>query len=626
MLFSLASAVLVLLVTASVAMRKGLYRGTILFFSCLFGAVVALAFYENVVAMLNVPFLEQFGEGLTFLVLFVLVAEILTLLSERFLTKSMRLPALIDRIGGGFVGFWTGQLAVGVACISIQMLPWDRNVLGFERLEMSTGTDSWQTNSLLLHSDAFTVALAGYLADNIFSSGNRFQANHPDFLAELAHANMRVQAESKRLVLPYREGQSVFDAITVMWMEDPKLAPCRLTRTKKGETEMTYSKQAQEPEEDHGYLVVRCKLSSASANAEDNYHRFTPQQIRLVGELHGQPKQYYVAGYRDPENMPRHGALGTEQPVVMASGRGEQMFDLVFEAHKDFVPRFVEYKRLARSKIMTVDIETVPVSEILEKLKAAPKLTPGGKTPGILGDDLRKRLKGRMPKGKGRTPSRRPSPKTPPKRSPKKKSSKPEAKKPPPKPRADASKGRVGGRQVQEQAFGNELPFTVSRNEATDQGASVSGSALREGHIVVPATNARGDPVVTTLAVPENARLFQLTCSAQFAKSLFGKAKSFAVKSVSQYVVIAQNGNQYMPVGEIRIASVGGKRMMELQYTSQPEGTRAIRPPRTIKEPQLTGDATVTFLYHIPPGTKLVEFSAGPQALSKSPLNATAPQ
>ncbi len=48
MVLQLGSTLLILLATASFAVRKGLYRTTVLFFCCVIGAVVAFSYYENV--------------------------------------------------------------------------------------------------------------------------------------------------------------------------------------------------------------------------------------------------------------------------------------------------------------------------------------------------------------------------------------------------------------------------------------------------------------------------------------------------------------------------------------------------------------------------------------------------
>ncbi|MBN1344131.1 MAG: CvpA family protein [Phycisphaerae bacterium] len=639
MLFSLGSTVLILMITASLAMRKGLYRSTILFFCCLAGAVVAFSYYENVLEMLNWEFARQFGEGVSLLLLFLAVALVLDLLSERFLTGTIRLPVLADRIGGGFVGFWTAMIAVGVLCVAIQMLPWDREVLGFDRITRDTKRRE-RMGHLLLRPDEFTAGLVGYLSGNALGGKSSFDAIHPNLMEELARSNMRVQAESDRIVPSAPGGAKTFDVISIFQLEDPTLGTARPVKNKEGKFEIDITRASREPSEGNRFLVAKCKLRKEAAD-DDDYHRFTPQQVRIVGTTNGTPEQYFLKGYREPSRMKELAVVSDEQPILIKSA-GESMLQFVFEVPQDFQPSFVEYKRLARGEVYrSEEIKAKTKEDVVADLKYVPPLERKG-GPGVGGlDALRKRFDGKTPTG--RQPTKRPAKRPPPKAAPAKPTpAKPASPKPPPAkpaaqpksppakpastPEARAAEGRVGGRLVREAVFNDALPFALSPKVISDSDpqASKTGTSFGGGHIYVPAEDVPGG-TITRFQVPKGAHLLQLECDALHARSLLGKAKSFAVKTVAQYAVKASNGTTYLPVGEYRIADMGGQMMMELQY--DPEGLpgKCVRPPLHIVETKLTDGSKVTLLYHIPPKTKLVEMSAGPQALSKSTLNVTSP-
>ncbi len=638
MLLSLGSTLLIVLIAASIALRKGLYRGTILFFSCLIGAVVAFSYWENVLVLLKWDFLQRFGEGITLMLLFLVVALVLDLVSERVLTGAMRLPRLVDRIGGGFVGFWTAMICVGVLCVAVQMLPWDRSVLGFERIYLDNKHQE-RTRSLLLHPDGFTVGLVGYLLDNAFDGGRSFRGVHPHLLEELARSNMRVQAESRRLVTHGLEGGTAFDVLTVMEMEEPLLGWARPKREKgegsKGSSRsggediaIEVSQASREPKEGYRYLVARSKLSSGAADPEDNYHRFTPQQVRMVGTVNGKPEECYLRGYREPSRMKSLGLVSTEQPILFM-GKREQTFDLIFEVPQDFKPEFVEYKRLARAEVRGGDsIKPKSTEEILRGLRyVPPEERKALKLPDRILKQVDKRSGKGRPSARKSRPTKRPSARKEPSKKPAPKPKRPE--KAPAKSDARAKEGRVGGRAAGDAHFGAELPFKLTKKALSDQHAETSGTALRSGHVYVEAANARGDPsqLCTTFAVPDNVRLLHVKCDAQFAKSLFGKAKSLAVKSTGQYKVFDSRKRAYLPIGEYRIATMRGKKMIELQYNAEGLAGRAIRQAQHIHENHLqAAGSSVTYLYHIPPGTQIVRFAAGPAALSKTDLNVTAPE
>ena len=660
MLLSLGSTLVILLITASLAMRKGLYRTTILFFCCLIGAVVAFAFYENFWALLSHPFLQRFGEGLSLMLIFLLVALTLDLLSEQVLTGNMRLSPVVDAVGGGIVGFWTAMLVVGVLCVSIQMLPWQRSAMGFERIYRDKKHRE-RTRGLLLRPDAFAVGLVGYLSDHIFSGKNSFRSVHPDLLEEVARSNLRVQAESRRMVPPDIETAPSFDVITLVQISDPALDSAKPVKDENGDYKIVIQKRGKVPDDGNRYLVARSKLRGEVADLEDNWHRFTPQQVRMVGTMpNGRVKQYYVAGYREPRLMETIGLVSREQPI-MIKGRGEHTFDLLFEVPDDFTPSFVEYKRLGRAEVRGGKINAKDTASILAGLRYVEPLDKTKLGKRVDSAELQRRLKERRPRkpsAKRRPPPRKrpsarpaakktaPKPKTPRKPAPKppaakkpppkpkiqkpppKPPPKPTAKKPPAKPAGDKAKGRIAGRVAQSYQFGDELPFKLDRKavRGSDPQAQVTGSTLRSGHIYVPAAHAKGDKPVDTFDVPRKSRLLRVECDALHAGSTLGRAVAFAVKTVRQYAVVDSGGTRYLPVGEYRIATIGGKKMMELQYDVEAMPGQRLRRAKHIKENQLKEGSSITLLYFIPPGTQLVEFSTGgTHRTAKDPLKIKAP-
>jgi hypothetical protein len=622
MLFSLGSTLLILLVTASCAVRKGLYRSTILFICCLIAAVVAFSYYENVYALMSVPFLQFYGEGLPLILVFAITALVLDLLSEQLLKGAMRLPVMIDRIGGGFLGFWAAMLAVGMMCVSIEMMPWHEDVLGFQRVYRDEERREKQRH-LLLRPDEFAVSLAGYLLDNIFGGSQSFGAVHPDLLSVVARGHTRVQPESKQVVPPEVGTGPLFDVTTLMEIEDPKLGWARPRKDASGKFETQVATTVtREPNEGDRYLVAQCQLRKEAAD-DDNWFRFTAQQVRIVGKMRDSDnryQQYFAVGYGEAR-MGAIGLVSPEQPIMFPGQGGQTTVDLVFEVPEKFVPTFVEYKRMARAEVRGTKVAVKPLKDIELPLKRAtpPTVTTTGPAlaPGKSIEEIKKRLGDKFPKTPGGPTLQKPV--QPPKPG--------EAPKPTRQPSAGA--GRIGGRFVREAVFGAKLPFVLSRKELTDQGAEVAGSAIKSGHIVVVAADARGDPSdqVSEFAVPAEVRLLQLQCDALQAGSMYGKALSAAVKTVAQYGVVDDRGRTYFPAGEYRIANMGGQELLELQYDAEGSGMeeRALRPPRRIKEVNLQQGSTVVLLYHIPPGTHLVRFSSGPHVLANAEFDATAP-
>jgi hypothetical protein len=126
------------------------------------------------------------------------------------------------------------------------------------------------------------------------------------------------------------------------------------------------------------------------------------------------------------------------------------------------------------------------------------------------------------------------------------------------------------------------------------------------------ADSAEQKQSITELDVPSDVRLLQLAVQPLFAKSLFGRARAYAVKTLRQYRVEDDEGQVYFAIGECRLAEVGGQQVFELQYWprhEQPE--RALRDPRRIRERDLERGGDLTYLFLIPPGRRIVKFTTG---------------
>jgi hypothetical protein len=98
------------------------------------------------------------------------------------------------------------------------------------------------------------------------------------------------------------------------------------------------------------------------------------------------------------------------------------------------------------------------------------------------------------------------------------------------------------------------------------------------------------------------------------AHSTLGRALSFAVKTVHNYLITDELGNKYEMVGQYAIASVGGRQVIEVQYRPDQVGSmgRGLWQFERIKERHLERrDTTLVYLYLINQGRRVTSFDTG---------------
>lgn len=167
---------------------QGLFSAMILFVLSVISSVVAFAFYEDLYLGLFMQWMPGEGEAVSLALLFLVTLLILRLLADKGLKGNVMIPARIDRIGGATMGFFAAMVMTGTAMTAVQMLPFDRAVLGFTRYTGQMVAGRPVEKGLFLRPDGFASGLAGLILDGSLSgkaSADSFAANHPDFLGEM---------------------------------------------------------------------------------------------------------------------------------------------------------------------------------------------------------------------------------------------------------------------------------------------------------------------------------------------------------------------------------------------------------------------------------------------------------
>jgi len=541
-------------------------------------------------------------------VLFGVPLLIFRLICDKFIRRSCLLPSLVDKIGGGVCSFITAMIMVGVAAVAIQMIPIGPSLLGFSRFDVALPDVSdnppvlaASDRGLWLAPDRFAVGTAAVLSNGVFSGRMSFTQDHPD-LVQAAGWDNTGKSEMSRYAPPGSISVEATQPLEVVF----RLVPGNKKNSQPDQYEPI------PPQSGDEFHVVRVKLK-ASARDSHKSHIFTLRQFRLVGDVHGEVEQYFPIATKqaaDDQAVDRYVSVtrkgGKDWPDVdtpmSPPDNSGGVVDVVFELPTGFKPHFIEYKRAARANVSFA--------------KPQPKSTGANAAP--------------TPKPSTKTASAA----TEPKREPHRRSPRPEPRHEAPKPATTAaptkSTGNGGGRTrafkaiASKSFFGNKLPFEL-RSYRGMSNVEVSRGALSNGHLIADAKQPEtgGDEPVSTFWVPEDKRLLQLNVGHLKAGSVLGKAMSFAVTTVQNYVVMDENGKPYKIIGKYALAKVNGEDVFEVEYFPEQAGTiGGVGKFSRINERGLKKDDEIVFLFLIDPGQKIVRFTTGGSANQADDLRA----
>lgn len=609
MIMPILFAAMVLIVTYLVAMQ-GMFSAVIMVVLTICCAVGSIGCHEWVAVNWLAPMWRaDYANALALAACFGVPLIALRLAADKLVRRSAMMPSLVEKIGGGICGLVAGLTTVGLLAHAIQMLPFKGSILGYSRVPTITkdvaadgGTPPTKEellaqNNLWLQEDRFAVGLASLVSSGIFSNDNPLHEVYPDKVAAVGWLHA-VPSEVSRYATP--DALRVVGAQTVPFVYNYKRPGPR------GGTAAEY--EGQRPQGDTQFQMVRVHLGRG-ARSERKSFEFSLRQFRLVGQNPGESVsvQYFpIAIQQEDAAEPVNRHIRTEMshgkswPVVdniyqPREGNNHEI-EVVFELPTGFVPRFIEYKGHARTKLKSFD---PPGSDLGEQKKtdakdSAKSDTPSAPTDGTPTD--------------GTKPSRRR------RRSGGSRGSRADNTK---ETVADSGRGGSvrGATTLQQQSFfGDALPV-VMRNYRQLKNAELAKNLLKEGHLVGYSDEQENgtQTEVAKFEIDPDRRLLHLHIRNLQARSGLGKSLSFAIKTLQNYYVEDNAGNRYKIIGKYSIASVEGRDVVEVQYFPNQAGTiGGVSDFDKIKDRHLKGKKyELAFLFLVRPGVTITAFSTG---------------
>ena len=399
MIFSLVILLLILGI-AYFHLVQGLLSGIISMVLAVVAGTLAIGYHEAIVTGIMGGKMADYANGIMLCVIFAAIYGIGRIVFDSLIPGNVRLPHMLDVIGGTGCGVVVGIVAAGVFAIAMQSMPLgptvlmhtryamaedrDVNIAGARRQEVARISGVLEKDlpeesedlGLWIGADNMMVNYASYQSESGALAGSTsLRERHPNLLRELFFQRVGMESAAKRTALNIGAKKdiavaSVFappQALLQMDGENPSLA-----RGRKLPKQL-----AADPSK--VVLVVRVVVQR-SATDTDSRFRFSPGSIRLLAN----GKNFWPQGalYEPGRvNLLMNFRIDDYLIAELDKEAGDATIDLVFIVDKADVledpaakeglkfkkDAFIEVKRLAR-----IDLTDQPIAQTM------PVAPPGG--------------------------------------------------------------------------------------------------------------------------------------------------------------------------------------------------------------------------------------------------------
>lgn len=540
----------------------GLFSGILNVVCTVFAAVAAFGFWEPLNAFLigTAGFSPNLAGPFALITIFLVTLLILRTIADTYIRGNVRVPPAVDWAGGTICGFIAAEIIVGVLVISLLMLPFGGELLGYSGIVRTDETTTHQRvayehPNIWLQPDRFATGVVKLLSAGSLSGAHNFASAFPDFGQWVRWTSNTVQPES--LTAPLRDSKRG-DAFekglqVVQWWEQTGPIETRYRKDvpTKDQRDPPYTVVQFAPESGNKLIGVELKLDRSSADRDKSvpHHRLRPTQLRLVGEINGTPHQYTpdVLVNIDSKIQGRPRLVNPVDSFALPSEMGGNVIRMFFEVPTDFTPSFVEYRRFVRQDFAKATKLDAPPDSKIASLQ---------------------------------TPEER---------------------------QAEAAAEARGFLAAIKSGSGDatNLPFQIKGDVARRAGVETRGADYVSGRIF-GARDAIEASDITNFAVPEGYRLLQVRVDARQARSLAGQVFNYVARTVNQYYAVDNAGDRHLLSGYFAVVKRNGQEYAEIYYTGQPDDPtfRGLLDFKQIEPAELDDEGTeLGLLFLVPPGT-----------------------
>jgi uncharacterized membrane protein required for colicin V production len=125
--------ILLVLVVAFFHYLQGFLSATVSAILAAISVLVAFTLYEPLVTALSPGKFADSAHGMMLVSLFAVTYLILRILFDKLVPGNVRVPATVDKAGGGVMGLIVGCLSVGLLAVAAQSLSFGPSICGYTR-------------------------------------------------------------------------------------------------------------------------------------------------------------------------------------------------------------------------------------------------------------------------------------------------------------------------------------------------------------------------------------------------------------------------------------------------------------------------------------------------------------
>src|SRR4051794_21537012 len=279
---------------------QGLLSGVLSATCAAVAAVLAFSYHEQLAQLALGGKLADQASAIMLVALFAIIYLILRVIFDNMIPGNVRLPAIVDKVGGAIAGLIVGVFAVGILAIAAQTLPFGPVIGGYSRYQVAEANDVKvptqgqsqdtivynelktekidpdQSMHLILPVDDMVVGMVSKLSEGGSLEGDRTLASvHPNYVDEAFFNRLGIQVGAKHVALNAEKQQQVkVDGLFSIDKLDQVDAEIKEIRQRKDLKPIASTAGNQ----------IRVAGVSFSEQASDDDHlvRVSPASVRLV--------------------------------------------------------------------------------------------------------------------------------------------------------------------------------------------------------------------------------------------------------------------------------------------------------------------------------------------------------
>jgi hypothetical protein len=315
---------------------QGMFTGLLSAISGAIAAAISVGYHESLNNTLFISKLPNAGIAFSLIVLFAVTFVVVRMMLDATVPGNIRLPAMMDKIGGAVMGFILGIFGAGILAIAGQSMSFGPGILFYTRFVTNSArdvqvpgrgqatdtkiTDELKSDSLadadrqslLLPFDDWTLGFVNHLSDGGATPGQvALSTIHPAYLDEFFGQRIGIEAGVDHVAYNAagHESVSVPLVYTAEKLQQADAEP-KFVRTP---PLAALSKPTLQADEGHVILIIRAMMAT-NAGDSDHYVRFGTGAVRLVAK---------GVDYRPLGTLDEEGGLGGNRSGSRSTLQGQ---------------------------------------------------------------------------------------------------------------------------------------------------------------------------------------------------------------------------------------------------------------------------------------------------------------